>query len=134
MMSLRALALIGASISGILSFGAITSADEAEHGLPAPKYPWPHKGILSSYDHASSFSAYLANAISCSILCLFGGFVIEERGMGMENSIYIPLQLLHSKLERWLAVVQHRFGSNWKLFDDDLAGGLMMPRDGLVAC
>lgn len=53
MMSLRALALIGAGISGILSFGTITSADEAEHGLPAPNYPWPHKGILSSYDHAS---------------------------------------------------------------------------------
>lgn len=29
--------------------------------------------------------------------------MIEERGKGMENSIYIPLQLLHSKLERWLA-------------------------------
>ncbi|CAL9075461.1 unnamed protein product [Musa textilis] len=31
----------------------ITSADEAEHDLPGPSYPWPHKGILSSYDHAS---------------------------------------------------------------------------------
>lgn len=53
MMSLRALALIGAGISGILSFGTIMSADEAEHGLAAPNYPWPHEGILSSYDHAS---------------------------------------------------------------------------------
>lgn len=50
---LRVLALVGAGISGILSFATIASADEAEHGLPAPSYPWPHKGILSSYDHAS---------------------------------------------------------------------------------
>lgn len=51
--SLRALAFLGAGVSGILSFATIASADEAEHGLPCPSYPWPHKGILSSYDHAS---------------------------------------------------------------------------------
>ncbi|GKV35792.1 hypothetical protein SLEP1_g44009 [Rubroshorea leprosula] len=43
----------GASISGLLSFGTIALADKAEHGLAVPNYPWPHKGILSSYDHAS---------------------------------------------------------------------------------
>ena len=53
MKSLRALALLGAGISGLLSFGTIASADEAEHGLECPNYPWPHQGILSSYDHAS---------------------------------------------------------------------------------
>lgn len=51
--SLRAFALLGAGISGFLSFATIASADEAEHGLECPNYPWPHKGILSSYDHAS---------------------------------------------------------------------------------
>jgi ubiquinol-cytochrome c reductase cytochrome c1 subunit len=51
--SLRALALIGAGVSGLLSFATTASADEAEHGLAAPSYPWPHEGILSSYDHAS---------------------------------------------------------------------------------
>lgn len=51
--SLRALALIGAGVSGFLSFATTASADEAEHGLACPSYPWPHKGILSSYDHAS---------------------------------------------------------------------------------
>lgn len=53
MKSLRALALLGAGVSGLLSFATIASADEAEHGLACPSYPWPHKGILSSYDHAS---------------------------------------------------------------------------------
>lgn len=53
MKSLRALAVIGAGVSGVLSFATIASADEAEHGLACPSYPWPHKGILSSYDHAS---------------------------------------------------------------------------------
>uniref|UniRef100_A0A251TV88 Putative cytochrome C1 family n=1 Tax=Helianthus annuus TaxID=4232 RepID=A0A251TV88_HELAN len=51
--SLRALALLGAGVSGLLSFTTIASADEAEHGLECPSYPWPHEGILSSYDHAS---------------------------------------------------------------------------------
>jgi len=51
--SLRALALIGAGVSGLLGFATTASADEAEHGLASPHYPWPHEGILSSYDHAS---------------------------------------------------------------------------------
>ena len=51
--SLRALALIGAGLSGLFSFSTMAAADEAEHGLACPSYPWPHKGILSSYDHAS---------------------------------------------------------------------------------
>jgi ubiquinol-cytochrome c reductase cytochrome c1 subunit len=50
---LRALALLGVGASGLLSFATIASADEAEHGLAAPDYPWPHAGIMSSYDHAS---------------------------------------------------------------------------------
>ncbi|MQL95616.1 hypothetical protein Taro_028287 [Colocasia esculenta] len=53
MNSLRALAALGAGVSGILSFATISANDEAEHGLACPSYPWPHKGILSSYDHAS---------------------------------------------------------------------------------
>ncbi|KAH7850668.1 hypothetical protein Vadar_001282 [Vaccinium darrowii] len=50
---LRTFALLGAGVSGLLSFTTIASADEAEHGLPCPNYPWPHQGILSSYDHGS---------------------------------------------------------------------------------
>lgn len=53
MKSLKAFALIGAGVSGFLSFATVASADEAEHGLECPSYPWPHNGILSSYDHAS---------------------------------------------------------------------------------
>ncbi|KAJ4822536.1 hypothetical protein Tsubulata_043420 [Turnera subulata] len=51
--SFRAFALLGAGVSGFLGFATIASADEAEHGLECPSYPWPHSGILSSYDHAS---------------------------------------------------------------------------------
>ncbi|KAL2646606.1 hypothetical protein AAZV13_05G066500 [Glycine max] len=51
--SLRVLALVGAGVSGFLGFATTAFADEAEHGLACPSYPWPHKGILSSYDHAS---------------------------------------------------------------------------------
>ncbi|KAL7152513.1 hypothetical protein ABFS83_04G102900 [Erythranthe nasuta] len=49
----NALALFSAGASGILSCATIAYADEAEHGLDSPSYPWPHKGILNSYDHAS---------------------------------------------------------------------------------
>lgn len=50
----KALAFFGAGASGLLSCATIAYAsDEAEHGLDCPSYPWPHKGILSSYDHAS---------------------------------------------------------------------------------
>ncbi|KAI3973396.1 hypothetical protein MKW92_025667 [Papaver armeniacum] len=51
--SLRGLALLGAGVTGFLGFTTIASADEAEHGLECPSYPWPHEGILSSYDHSS---------------------------------------------------------------------------------
>ncbi|URE18170.1 methylthioribose kinase [Musa troglodytarum] len=50
---LRVFALLGVGFSGALAFASLASADEAEHGLAAPSYPWPHEGILSSYDHAS---------------------------------------------------------------------------------
>lgn len=32
---------------------SFASADEAEHGLHAPHYPWPHEGFFSSYDRTS---------------------------------------------------------------------------------
>lgn len=50
---MRTVALIGAGVSGLLGFATVASADEAEHGLGVSNYPWPHAGILSSYDHAS---------------------------------------------------------------------------------
>ncbi|XP_060207620.1 cytochrome c1-2, heme protein, mitochondrial-like isoform X2 [Lycium barbarum] len=53
MKSFRTLALIGAGVSGLVGFATVASADEAEHGLECPIYPWPHEGILSSSDHAS---------------------------------------------------------------------------------
>ncbi|CAN4079126.1 unnamed protein product [Withania somnifera] len=53
MKSFRTLTLIGAGVSGLLGLATVASADEAEHGLECPSYPWPHAGILSSYDHAS---------------------------------------------------------------------------------
>ncbi|XP_038689187.1 cytochrome c1-2, heme protein, mitochondrial-like isoform X1 [Tripterygium wilfordii] len=52
--SLRMLALLGAGVSGLLSCATVAyNSDEAEHGLACPNYPWPHKGVLSSYDHSS---------------------------------------------------------------------------------
>ncbi|EXB33247.1 Cytochrome c1-1, heme protein [Morus notabilis] len=45
---------IGIETKGLLSSATIAHcSDEAEHGLDSPSYPWPHKGILSSYDPAS---------------------------------------------------------------------------------
>ncbi|KAG6546201.1 hypothetical protein Mapa_012239 [Marchantia paleacea] len=49
----RAAALVGAGVTGLLGLTGVVYADEAEHGLASPDYPWPHNGIMSSYDHAS---------------------------------------------------------------------------------
>eukprot|EP00897_Mesotaenium_endlicherianum_P006409 jgi/Mesen1/5797/ME000293S04949 len=44
----------GSAALGVQTFtGDVAYADEAEHGLPPPKYPWPHKGVFDAYDHAS---------------------------------------------------------------------------------
>ncbi|XP_019150146.1 PREDICTED: cytochrome c1-2, heme protein, mitochondrial-like isoform X1 [Ipomoea nil] len=51
--SFGALALFGAGVSGLLGCATVSFSDEAEHGLECPSYPWPHKGIISSYDHSS---------------------------------------------------------------------------------
>ena len=53
MKSLKALALLGAGVSCLFEFAGIAATNETKHGLDCPSYPWPHKGILSSYDHAS---------------------------------------------------------------------------------
>lgn len=52
--SLKVLAFLGAGVSGLLGFATVAPCfDEAAEGLHCPNYPWPHEGILSSYDHAS---------------------------------------------------------------------------------
>ncbi len=45
-----ALLLSATASAGLAS---VAAADEAEHGLHAGQYPWPHSGNFSSYDHAS---------------------------------------------------------------------------------
>ncbi|KAH7295469.1 hypothetical protein KP509_27G049600 [Ceratopteris richardii] len=51
--SSKAWIYLGTGVAGLLGLVGAVYADEAEHGLAAPHYPWPHGGFLSSYDHAS---------------------------------------------------------------------------------
>lgn len=44
---------MAAATGGTLAGVTLVAADEAEHGLAAPAYPWPHAGMISSYDAAS---------------------------------------------------------------------------------
>eukprot|EP00244_Chara_vulgaris_P010516 TRINITY_DN484_c0_g1_i1.p1 TRINITY_DN484_c0_g1~~TRINITY_DN484_c0_g1_i1.p1 ORF type:complete len:270 (-),score=44.70 TRINITY_DN484_c0_g1_i1:1045-1827(-) len=44
---------MGAGLAGAVALADVAHSDEAEHGLHAPSYPWPHAGIFSSYDHAA---------------------------------------------------------------------------------
>ncbi|GJW94835.1 cytochrome c1-2, heme protein, mitochondrial [Tanacetum coccineum] len=46
MKSIKAITLLGAGVSWLLSFTTIASADESEPDLECPSYPWPHQGIL----------------------------------------------------------------------------------------
>ena len=76
---MRTVALLGAGVSSLQGFATITSADEAEHGLGVPNYPWPHESILSSYDHASfrrGHQVYQQVCASCHSMSL-----ISYRGL-----------------------------------------------------
>lgn len=47
---------------GSLPFlGQVYASDPAEDGLHPPAYPWPHKGLLDSFDHAR----YVHHTPSC---------------------------------------------------------------------
>jgi len=49
----RGAALAG-GLAGFAAMGSVALAeDESEHGLHAPRHPWPHDGIFSAYDHAA---------------------------------------------------------------------------------
>ena len=59
----------GAVGLGLLS--SIALSDEAEHGLHAPQFPWPHDGFFSSYDHRSirrGFQVYQQVCATCHSL------------------------------------------------------------------
>jgi ubiquinol-cytochrome c reductase cytochrome c1 subunit len=74
MKGLRAVALLGAGATGLLGLAGLAHADEAEHGLSAPDYPWPHNGILSSYDHSSIRRGHQVNIIMSRFWILFSFF------------------------------------------------------------
>jgi cytochrome c1 len=47
-------AALAAGLAGFAAMGSVALAeDESEHGLHAPRHPWPHDGIFSAYDHAA---------------------------------------------------------------------------------
>ncbi len=50
--AVRGLALFAGGAVALYGLSDTAEADEAEHGLHAPAYPWPHSGFFNSYDHA----------------------------------------------------------------------------------
>lgn len=61
-------AAAAAGAAGLSAASSIALADEAEHGLESPAYPWPHNGFFSSYDHASirrGFHVYQQVCATC---------------------------------------------------------------------
>ena len=68
------LAFVGAGALGLLGMAGSAYADEAEHGLAAPSYPWANDGWFSSYDHASLVpllcTKYVFKPHECSGFCL----------------------------------------------------------------
>ena len=50
----RRSALVAAGVGGFAAMGSVALAeDESEHGLHSARYPWPHDGVFSAYDHAA---------------------------------------------------------------------------------
>lgn len=61
----------GVGTLGLAAFATIALADEAEHGLESPEYPWPHNGFFSSYDHKAirrGFEVYQQVCATCHSL------------------------------------------------------------------
>ncbi|PSC72024.1 Cytochrome c1-heme mitochondrial [Micractinium conductrix] len=61
-------ATAAAGTAGLAAASSIALADEAEHGLHAADYPWPHDGFFSSYDHRSirrGFQVYQQVCATC---------------------------------------------------------------------
>lgn len=59
-------ATVAASTAGLAAASSIALADEAEHGLHAPSYPWPQDGFFSSYDHRSIRRGYQVYSQVCA--------------------------------------------------------------------
>nr|VDD11868.1 unnamed protein product [Brassica oleracea] len=90
--------LISQSLVRLLSFSTVASADEAEHGLECPTFPWPHDGILSPYDHASirrGHQVYQQVCASCHSMSLIsyrdlvGVAYTEEEAKAMAAEIEV---------------------------------------------
>ncbi|KAG5523211.1 hypothetical protein RHGRI_035133 [Rhododendron griersonianum] len=120
---LRSFALLGAGVSGLLSFITTASADEAEHGLPCPNYSWPHQGILSSYDHGSirrGHQIYQQVCASChskgliSYRDLVGVAYTEEetKPMAAEIEVVDGPKYLMMRVKCLLALARHN-GQNY---------------------
>ncbi|KAL4440457.1 hypothetical protein ABPG75_003458 [Micractinium tetrahymenae] len=61
-------ATLAAGTAGLAAASSIALADEAEHGLHPPSYPWPHEGFFSAYDHRSirrGFQVYTQVCATC---------------------------------------------------------------------
>ncbi|PRW39146.1 Cytochrome c1- heme mitochondrial [Chlorella sorokiniana] len=59
-------ATLAAGTAGLAAAAGTALADEAEHGLHAPSYPWPHDGFFSSYDHRSIRRGYQVYTQVCA--------------------------------------------------------------------
>lgn len=46
-------AMMGGIVAGIFGASCVASANEVGDGLHSPHYPWPHEGVLDSFDHSS---------------------------------------------------------------------------------
>lgn len=53
-------ATLAAGTAGLAAASSISLADEAEHGLHAPQYPWPHEGFFRCWLLAPHVAARLA--------------------------------------------------------------------------
>lgn len=56
-----------AGAAGLAVASSIALADEAEHGLHPPDYPWSHSGFFSSYDHKSIRRGYQVRLVSLRV-------------------------------------------------------------------
>lgn len=84
-------AAFGGVLAGIFGASCVASANEVADGLHAPHYPWPHEGVLDSYDHASIRRGHQV-CTHCNIVLLWYRLAPVLFARNWQPRTFVPLR------------------------------------------
>ncbi len=84
-------AAFGGVLAGIFGASCVASANEVADGLHAPHYPWPHEGVLDSYDHGAIRRGHQV-CTKCSIKLLWHLRAPALFARNRYSGMFVPLR------------------------------------------